>query len=144
MKWWSESLQDLLLPPFTGSPDSLVLLSWWAMAHPVWPILVLHPSRQVVSCWMLEICIEIESLDFFCLNENWKTCLLILNLNNKGFACYSLSWLLSYCIFVRLCFGVYPQELNVLLIWAGWGFCNQFLQFHFRDLHSLPTIQWFL
>lgn len=146
MKWWSESLEDLLLQPFTGSPDSSVLLNWWAMVHPVWPVFVLHSSRQVVLWWMLEIYIETESLDFFffCFNENWKTCLLTLNLNNKGFYCCSLSWLLSYFIFIRLCFGVYLQELNVLLVWAGWGFCNQFLQFLFRDLHSRPTIQWFL
>lgn len=81
---------------------------------------------------------------FVCLNENWKTCLPALNLNNKGIYCCSLSWLLSYFIVIRLCFGVYLQELNVLLVWAVWGFCNQFLQFRFRDLHSRPTIQWFL
>lgn len=83
---------------------------------------------------------------FVCLNEDWKICLLTLTLKSKAFDCqynYGLNWLLSYCIFVGLCFDVYLQELNVLLVCAGRGFCNQFLQFHFRDLHIHPTIRWF-
>lgn len=127
MKWWSECLEDLLLQPFTGSPDSLVLLSWWAMVHPVWPIFVLHPSRQVVLWWMLEIYIETESLDsfFFCLNENWKTCLLTLNLSNKGFYCCSLSWLLSYFIFIKLCWMCSWSGLAGVFVTSSCSFASE-------------------